>query len=122
MKNILIIDDEASFTELVKLYLEKTGKFKVRTEYKGFHGLEIAKKFKPDLILLDILIGEESGLDILKKLKDDKTTQAIPVIMLSALSSEITKSKAVELGNQAYIEKPFLLEDLTKKIDSALGC
>lgn len=120
-REILIIDDEVSFTEMVKLNLELNGKYTVKSEYRGSHGLEAAKEFKPDLILLDILMPGQNGIEVLQALKNDSETKAIPVIMISALKSTMAKNEIVDIYGAGTIEKPFTFQALESKIEEVLG-
>lgn len=119
-KEILIIDDEVSFNEMVKLNLELTGKYNVKAEFRGSHGLDAAKEFKPDLILLDILMPGLNGIEVLGALKNDDETKAIPVIMLSALKSTMAKNEVIDIHSAGTIEKPFTFNDLESKISEVL--
>lgn len=119
-KEILIIDDEVSFTEMVKLNLELGGKYSVKAEYRGQHGLEAAKEFQPDLILLDILMPGQNGIEVLQALKNDNETKSIPVIMISALRSTMAKNEIVDMYSSGTIEKPFTFDALESKIEEAL--
>ena len=84
-------------------------------------GIDLALLQKPDLILLDIMLPEIDGIDALKLLKDHSKTENIPVIMLSALSSDQTISECKECGSHDYIIKPFHPDTLHKKIVAAIG-
>lgn len=120
MKKILIVDDEVSYGDMLRLNLELTGEYEVRSECGGDYGIDTAKKFKPDLILLDIMMPDKDGFQVLEALKQDKVTASIPVVMLSALRSQMTKDKAGLLGDEDYIEKPFTVEQLIEKVESVL--
>lgn len=116
-KKILIIDDEKDFTQMVKLNLEQSGKYEVGIENKGPNALSAAKKFKPQLILLDILMPGVDGFKVLEMLKKDFSTVSIPVIMLTAVMTEEAKGKATSLYDEGYIEKPVNAEVLEAEID-----
>jgi len=87
-KKILIIDDAEDFTFLVKKNLEKTGKYEVRTECKGSHGFIAARKFKPDLILLDISMPDLDGGLVYSQLEKGADTKNIPIVFLTALAAD----------------------------------
>lgn len=120
MHKLLIIEDEIAFAEMIKLNLEKSGEFQVRVEYKGYLGIAAAKEFKPNLILLDIIMPNENGLDILRKIKSDAETSPIPVIIMSSLRNDLIKSKIPKSEIVNYMEKPFTLEELEKTVNDAL--
>jgi DNA-binding response OmpR family regulator len=119
-RTILIIDDEISFAEMVKLNLEDTEDFEVRTEYKGVDGVKTAIEFDPDLILLDIMLPDRDGFDVLKDLKENEKTKAIPVIMLTALKSDPVKFKAATLYADEFMVKPVTVRMLVEKIEEVL--
>lgn len=104
---ILIIDDEENFTRLVKLNLEKTGKYEVKIENKGSLGLIAAKEFKPDLILLDVMMPGVDGGDVCNQLKDEKATKNIPIVFLTAVvnEKEIKENNGI-IGGHPFIAKP----------------
>lgn len=88
----------------------------------GEIGLRLAKEKKPDLILLDLILPKIHGFDVLKKLKEDKETQGIPVIILTNLEGIGDVDKALELGATTYLVKAqYTLEEMVKKIKKALG-
>jgi len=119
-RTILIIDDEVSFAEMVKLNLEDTEDYEVRSEYKGIEGLAAVKEFKPDLVLLDIMLPDKDGFAILEELKKDPQTKPIPVIMLTALKSDPVKFKAAMLYADDFIVKPVTVRNLVEKIEEVL--
>lgn len=119
-RGILIIDDEEDFCQLVKRNLELIGDFKVEMATSGEKGIELAKKQKPDLILLDAMMPGMDGFKVLEKLKSDIYTIAVPVIMLTARGDETFKIKAARLCSEAYIIKPIEALELKTKIDEVL--
>ncbi|MDD5260176.1 MAG: response regulator [bacterium] len=117
---VLIIDDEVSFAEMVKLNLEDTEDYEVRTEYKGADGVKTAMEFDPDLILLDIMLPDKDGFDVLKDLKENEKTKSIPIIMLTALKSDPVKFKAATLYAEEFMVKPVTVRMLVEKIEEVL--
>ena len=114
-KKVLIIDDDEGILEALALLLEEEG-YAIKTTLRGDESLEVARLFKPDVILLDILLSGSDGRLICKQLKQEGSTKKIPVIMLSAhLSAEANFS---ECGAEAFLAKPFETEDLLLKIES----
>lgn len=118
-KKILIIDDEEFFTKLVKLNLEKTGKYEVRAENKGSVGLAAAREFKPDLILLDILMEDMEGSEVAAQLKNDANTAEIPVVFLTAVvkKEELENGSGV-IGGHPFIAKPVSTAELINCIEN----
>jgi CheY-like chemotaxis protein len=120
-KRIMIIDDEEFFTKLVKLNLEKTGKYEVRAENKGSQGLAVAREFKPDLILLDILMEDMEGSEVAVQLKNDVNTRDIPVVFLTAVvkKEEVASGSGV-IGGHPFIAKPISINELISCIEKNL--
>lgn len=119
MKKILIIDDEIHIVELLKFNLENNG-YKVDYSYDGFDGYLKIKEFQPDLILLDWMLPNISGIDLLKKIRSDETLEQIPVIMLTAKNMEEDKLEGLEDGADDYITKPFSVKEVLARITSVL--
>ncbi|MEE9604781.1 MAG: response regulator [Candidatus Scalindua sp.] len=119
-KKILVIDDDENVTEIVKASLEGSGEYQVMVENKGTCGLYAARKLKPDLILLDIIMPEVDGFEVLKSLKRDDETISIPVVMLTAVDSEGSKLKAMRRYSEDYLTKPLTGEQLKTKIGEVL--
>jgi CheY-like chemotaxis protein len=119
-KNILVIDDNIKTVKLVESRLKANG-YEVISSTSGIQGLEKAKKELPDLILLDIMMPDMNGYEVIEKLKKDGDTKSIPVIMLTARREieDIEKSMFV-YGAVGYISKPFSAHELLKKIKNAL--
>ncbi len=121
-KKIMIIDDEELFTKLVKLNLEKTGEYEVRVENKGSQGLALAREFKPDLILLDILMEDMEGSEVAAQLKNDMNTKDIPVVFLTAVvKKEEVESGCGVIGGNPFIAKPVSTNELIDCIEQNLS-
>jgi DNA-binding response OmpR family regulator len=115
-KKILIIDDEAKIVEICQDYLKAAG-FMVVTSLDGEGGLEKARKEKPDLILLDLMLPGIDGLDICCELRKESNT---PVIMLTARVEETDKLIGLELGADDYITKPFSPREMVARVRTVL--
>lgn len=120
-RKILIIDDEEDFCYFVKANLLLLGNYKVITATSGEKGLKASIKHKPDIILLDIMMPEIDGFEVLKKLKGEKKTIHIPIIMITAKNEDESKIKAAGLYCEDYIVKPVEMEILNSKIDNILS-
>ncbi len=116
---ILAIDDEEDFCFFVKRNLERLGS-EVITATGGEEGFKLARKHKPDLILLDIMMPGIDGFEVLKKLKEDTETIAIPIIMLTGKDDDDSKIKAAGLYDEDYIVKPVEVDALRSRIEEAL--
>ena len=119
-KRLLIIDDEEDFCRLIKMNLELTDNFVVDVALNGENGIKLAKKTKPDLILLDIVMPKMNGFEVLERLKEDEDTVYIPVVMLTAKEDQMSKIKAKELCDEEYIVKPIAAQQLKQKIEEIL--
>ena len=114
-KKILIVDDEELNLDFFELMLSKLG-FIVEKAKDGMDALEKAKRFLPDLILLDNIMPRMSGWELTKKLKSDVRFSNIPIIMLSALDDIKDKIEGYELGIDDYITKPFNFSEVLARI------
>lgn len=118
-KLILAIDDEKDILKLVQYNLEREG-HQVLCAKTGEEGLEVARAKKPDLILLDLMLPGMDGLEVCKILRSNKDTRQIPVLMLTAKSSEVDQVLGLELGASDYITKPFSVKVLSARVKNAL--
>jgi two-component system alkaline phosphatase synthesis response regulator PhoP len=121
MNTILIIDDEEDLVFFIKSALELHGRFRVLYSTDGKSGIEIARREKPKLILLDIMMPEMDGLEVLKELKEDSQTMTIPVVMLTAKNDDHSMTEAFGSYAQYYIVKPVEMDVLAAQIDYVLS-
>jgi len=119
-KTIMVVDDDPEIVTLVRVILEQK-KFNVLCAYDGPQALADLEKQKPDLILLDIMMPEMDGFEVLRRLKGAPETSSIPVILLSALNQLKDISKGYEMGADHYITKPFTVAHLMAVIDHLLS-
>jgi len=119
MKTILIIEDEKDIVDLIEYHL-KQAEFSLMKAYDGASGLEMAKKEKPDLIILDLMLPEMEGKDVCRALKSNPLTQSIPILMLTAKAEEIDRIIGFELGADDYVTKPFSPRELVLRIKAIL--
>lgn len=101
---VLLVEDESMIVDMYKMRLEGDG-FEVLVTDKGSEAIEMAKKDKPDIILLDVILPETDGFSILQNLKSDSKTKNIPVMMLTNLGQESDKEKGGQLGAVEYFIK-----------------
>jgi DNA-binding response OmpR family regulator len=117
---ILVVDDEEDVVDLLRLVLAKKG-FEVHAAASGMEGLARAQSTLPDLIVLDIMMREMDGWEVLKLLKLDDRTRAIPVVIVSARVEPKDKIRGLQEGAIDYVTKPFAVRDIVHKIEAALG-
>lgn len=118
---ILLIDDETGFTEMVKLNLEATGHFDVRIENDSTRALQAAVKYRPDLVILDVIMPEVEGPDVVFQLRNTEETKDIPIIFLTAtVTREEVASDSGSIGGYAFLAKPSTLEELLACINKHL--
>jgi two-component system, OmpR family, response regulator len=112
-KRILIVDDEVSFARMVKLNLEKSGAFEVRTENKATYALPAAREFKPDLIILDVIMPGMDGGDVSNQIKRDRHLRGTPIIFLTATVSKREAGEGgLNSGGELFLAKPVTVENL----------
>ena len=116
---IFIIEDEPSIIQLVQHNLEKNG-FIVLSSVNGNDGLRELKKFQPDLLLLDWMLPDLSGIEICKNIRKDNSFKNLPVIMLTAKGEEEDKIKGLDSGVDDYLTKPFSFNELMARIKAVL--
>ncbi len=122
-KKILIVDDELNVTTFLKTFLEQTGKFEVKTENLGERGLEVARTFQPDLMLLDIMMNDMGGDRIADTAKNDPMLRKIPIVFMTGIvtKEEVDKNQG-RIGGYAYIAKPILaMSQLLECIENHIG-
>lgn len=121
-KKILVVDDEKDFTGMVKLNLEATGKFEVRTENQGGKALSAAREFRPDLILLDVMMPETDGGTVAAQIQNNADLSKTPIIFLTAI---VTKEEVEEAGGaiagHPFIAKPVKTDRLVSLIEENLS-
>ncbi len=115
-KRVLVADDEENVSELLKLYLEVEG-YEVEIAADGLKVMEIVQSFKPDIILLDIMMPYKDGWQVARELR---TETQIPIIMLSAKNQESDKILGLNLGGDDYITKPFSPGEVVARIRAVL--
>jgi len=119
MKSVLMIEDEKDIVDLVEYHLKQSG-FSVTSALDGSTGLERARKKKPDLIILDLMLPGMDGKDICRSLKSNPLTQSIPILMLTAKAEETDRLIGFELGADDYVTKPFSPKELVLRVKAIL--
>ena len=121
-KRILVVDDEAAFTRIIKLNLERTGNYQVRTENMGSMAIPAAKEFRPDLIFLDVMMPDMSGDEVAALLKEDPILSNIAFVFMTAIvTKEETQAMETDIGGNMFLAKPVKTEELIATIERVLG-
>jgi two-component system, OmpR family, alkaline phosphatase synthesis response regulator PhoP len=115
-KKVLVVDDDIKTVELVKLYLNRDG-YKVITAYDGNEALRIAREQHPDLIVLDLMLPGIDGLEICRTLRAESD---VPIIMLTALTTDDNRLTGLDLGADDYVTKPFSPRELAARVRAVL--
>ena len=119
LANILLVEDEKSIVTLIKYNLEKEG-FKVFCSETGEDALKIIKEKIPDLVILDWMLPDTSGIDVCRQIKVDKKLKNIPVLILTAKGEPDDKIKGLEVGADDYVTKPFNNKELLLRVKSLI--
>lgn len=117
---ILVVDDSPTIVEVVKAMLEQAG-YEVITAVDGLEALNAARKEKPDLIVLDVMLPKMQGYQVCRLLKFDETYQNIPIIMLTAKTEESAKMTGLKTGADEYLTKPVKSDELLNAIRGLLN-
>jgi two-component system phosphate regulon response regulator PhoB len=116
---VLVIDDELDLREVLRYNLAQAG-HDVSVAETGLRGLELARADLPDVLLLDLMLPDITGLEVCKALKRDQATQHIPIVMVTAKGEEIDRVVGFELGADDYIVKPFSIRELLLRVQAVL--
>ena len=118
-EKILIVEDDEDIVEMIAYNLKKEG-YRILSALRGEEAVSLAKRERPDLIILDLMLPGIDGFEVCKILKKNEITMQIPIIMLTAKSQEIDKVIGLELGADDYITKPFSPKELIARIKAVL--
>ncbi len=115
-KRVLVVDDDVKTVELVKLYLNRDG-YRVMTAYDGIEALRLAREGRPDLIVLDLMLPGMDGLEVCRNIRNESD---VPIIMLTAMTTDQDKLTGLELGADDYMTKPFSPRELAARVRTVL--
>jgi DNA-binding response OmpR family regulator len=118
-KKILVVDDDPELVELLSFNLQMAG-YAIARAANGAEALKKVKTSVPDLIVLDLMMPEMDGLEVCEILRRNPATHATPIIMLTAVSSELTRFAGLGSGANDYITKPFSIKQLISRIEELL--
>jgi DNA-binding response OmpR family regulator len=118
---ILVVDDEAAITRLVRLNLEQAG-YEVKEENAGRRALGAVRSFRPDLVLLDVMMPDADGSEIANAIRCDATVGGTPIVFMTAIvSRKEAQSKQGQIGGNRFIAKPVAAKDLLTAIEAELA-
>jgi len=118
-RRILVVDDEPSFTRLLKVNLERQGSYQIRTENNGAHALQAALEFRPDLIFLDVMMPGKDGGEVAAEIAKHELLNKIPIVFLTAAVSK--KEVGIEgrvIAGRAFLAKPVNMAEVEKCIEN----
>jgi two-component system alkaline phosphatase synthesis response regulator PhoP len=115
-KKVLVVDDDVKTVELVKLYLDRDG-YQVLIAYNGVEALRLARESYPDIIVLDLMLPDIDGLEICRTLRRESE---VPIIMLTARTTDRDKLAGLDLGADDYVTKPFSPKELVARVRAVL--
>ena len=118
--SILVVDDDPEIVTLLSTRLGKRG-YKISTAGDGTRALELAKRERPDLVLLDVMMPGKSGWEVARALKQDPVTQNVKIVMVTAIGEKTNEITAPIYGADAHVDKPFEFEKLERVIGELLG-
>ncbi|MGB2706079.1 MAG: response regulator [Candidatus Omnitrophota bacterium] len=119
-KKVLVVDDEPDVLKIVGFRLKSAG-YEIKKASDGQEALDLIKKDRPDLVLLDLRMPVMDGYEVCRRIKSDENLKDIPVIFLTASSGATIKDKAYEYKADDYIIKPFEPEELLRKVKKFIG-
>jgi CheY-like chemotaxis protein len=121
-KKILVVDDEAGITNMLKRNLESTGRYEARTENSSTAALATAREFLPDLIVMDVMMPGIDGGEVATRIRADSKLSSTPIVFLSALvKKEETQPTGSQIGGETFLAKPVTLDDLIACVEQRLG-
>jgi two-component system alkaline phosphatase synthesis response regulator PhoP len=115
-KKVLVVDDDVKTVDLVRLYLNRDG-YQVLTAYDGIEALRLARESCPDLIVLDLMLPDIDGLEVCRTLRHESD---VPIVMLTARSTDRDKLTGLDLGADDYVTKPFSPKELAARVRAVL--
>jgi DNA-binding response OmpR family regulator len=118
--SILIVDDDPEIVSMLSTRLSARG-YKVSTASDGRAAIELAKRERPELVLLDVMMPGKSGWEVARTLKQDPVTQGIKIVMVSAIGEHVNAMTSPIYGADAHIDKPFEFENLERVIAGLLS-
>jgi len=113
---VLVVDDDENIVQLVKMYLERDG-YQVTTAYDGVDAIELSRRTRPDIVVLDLMLPGVGGLEVCREMRRESS---VPIIMLTARTTETDKLTGLDMGADDYVTKPFSPRELLARIRAVL--
>jgi DNA-binding response OmpR family regulator len=120
MPRILIVDDEPNIVLALEMLMKREG-YEIRTVGDGEKAVEAAGTFRPDLILLDVMMPRMDGYEVCQRIRSDDSLKGIFIVMLTAKGREVEREKGLALGADLYITKPFSTREVVRKVREMLA-
>ena len=120
MRKLLIVDDEEGVRSLVRMTLESDN-YEILEARRAEEALELVRKHRPDLVLLDVMLPDSSGVDVCRTLKADPDTASVTIVMLTAKAQSADLEEAEEAGADGYFTKPLSPVALLRRVDKIFG-
>jgi DNA-binding response OmpR family regulator len=120
MPRILIVDDEPNIVLALEILMKREG-YEIRTVGDGERAVEAAEAFRPDLILLDVMMPRMDGFEVCQRIRADASLKGISIVMLTAKGREVEREKGLALGADLYITKPFSTREVVRKVKEMLA-
>lgn len=117
---VLIAEDEETIVESLAFLMEKEG-FNVRIATNGQSAIDMISQYRPDMVLLDVMMPGRDGFDVARTVRANSRTQHIPIMMLTARTREIDRRKGLELGVDDFVTKPFSTRDVVARVKALLS-
>src|SRR5262245_45643120 len=118
-QTILVVDDERDIVDLVRYHLTQAG-YRVVAAADGRQAIEVARRDRPDLVVLDLMLPSLPGTEVARILRQDEKTRNIPIVMLTARGEEVDRVVGFELGADDYVVKPFSPRELVLRVQAIL--
>jgi DNA-binding response OmpR family regulator len=120
MKRVLIVDDEPNIVHSLEFLMQQAG-YETRVARDGEEALQGVREWRPDVVLLDVMLPLRDGYEVCQRIREDPETAATHVIMVSARGREVEVAKGIAVGADAYVTKPFSTRELVAQVRRALG-
>jgi DNA-binding response OmpR family regulator len=120
MKRVLIADDEPTIVLSLEFLMKQSG-YEIRVARDGEEALQAVREWKPDLVLLDVMLPLRDGFEVCQKIREDAETASTRVIMITAKGREVEVAKGLAVGADAYVTKPFSTKELVAQVRETLG-